>query len=622
MTVIGLVVIGFILFIFFYGKWQDYREERYAEQREDLANSVAEAARKRGLGDLEQLRQEYLALCPVEVMTVLEGDATAICDAMADALLEQSKKRQMTFDDQVEFGFELCALEARQDGGDPDDWCELQDVIDQTVEDALAFGLCEIDSAWIYFPLNEERLSKRGPDVYIHHERRVDCNARLFDEYYYEGFFDGLPDEDEEWPPILDQVYEALESGDGDAVIALLDTHEFGRDEQTDQWLLNQFVYDGYSDLLPEVLARNGGKVNFETAYYDQPLSRAIDERSPKAALILLEAGADAIRPYSWGDTPIVDAAGRGMPDVVKALVAKGADVDGVKGSESLSFAEALHYAARNGHEETALWLLENGAMIAPDDPAQFPLWSPHTLLDSAVVGGSLTVIEILIEMGATSQDPLKLLEGAGQGGNPDVLLLLFDNGYELPEVKYHDRIYDAVVDVIKEEGNGRIENGVRMFEILLDRGLDMSRLDESGWNYGHQAVAHYGPQSIVFEDDKARAEVINAERLRFVKRVIDEVLAAGIDVDQRYESETMLMEAADGGQSGLLRHLLARGADATLVNDEGRTALDIAVREGRRLTAIWDEYESIRNRFGEAIEVLGGTRDMLDQPDEPAPDS
>lgn len=621
MGLIGLVVLGFFVFLFFASEWQAHKERQNAEEREQLVSSAVQAARERGLGDLNQLRRDYLARCPIGELTVLEGDASQICAAMAEALIAQSQRREMTLSDHAELGYQLCALEARQENEDPEGYCSRQDVIDDALSDAVALGLCAFDRAWVIDPGSEDSVSKRGPAVYAYHELRVDCETRVFIDWYYEGFFDGVP-EDEEWPPFLDELYEALESEDHGAVIALLETHEFGKDEQTDRRILNLFLEDRFAPLLPEVLDRNGGKVNFDNLYYDQPLSLAIEEESPKTALVLLDAGADPVRPYEYGQTPVVNAAGNGMLDVVKELVARGADVNGVVGSESLDFAEALRWASWQGHEETALWLLQNGAAIAPENPSQYPMWSAGTLLEYAVVGGDLAVVQALVQKGAKSEDSLRLIEGAVSGGDPDVLLFIFDQGYRLPEVKYHDRIYDAVVEVIKEEGKGRIEHGVRMFETLLERGLDMSGLEESGWNYGHQAIIHYAPPTVRLDSNDDRSTLVRAQRLRFVKRVIDEVLDAGIDIDHRYETETMLMKAADGAQAELVRYLLDHGADATLKNGEGLSALDIAVREGRRLTAFWDEDEALKNRFSEVIETLGGSRQMLNPPEDPGPDS
>ena len=614
MTLIGLAVICIVGFFFVVAKWQNYQDEKYEEEREEVASAVEQAARERGLGDLGQLRRDYLKSCPVTASNVFEGDASEICAAMADALLAQSQVRQMTVTDFGDLGFELCALLAEQEGEDPDDYCEgdRQYAIDGTLVDALALGMCEFDRAWAVEPIYESSISKRGQVVYVDQERHVDCTNRVFKEWDYEGFFNGIPDDDDEAPE-LSQLYGWLDAEDYDAAKSLIEGHEFGKNEETDFWMLILVLEDRSLVLLPEVLKRNGGTVNFVNNYYDQPLSRAIDNESPKTALALLEAGADPTRPYEYGQTPIVQAAGKGMLDVVQGLVAAGADVNGVVGSESLNFAEPLVWAAMSSHEDVALWLLDNGASVRPDDPTKFPNWSQDLLLEYSVEGGDFEVVQRLVDMGAKSDDILRVIQGAIAGGNADVLALLFDTGYELPGVKYHDRIYDDVVDVIKEEGRGRIEDGIRMFEMLLDKGLVMSELSDSGWNYAHQAVIHYAPPTIRMDHGDERAEFVAEQRLRFVKRVIDEVLAAGLDIDHRYESQTMLMEAADSAQVELVRYLLDKGADPTLRNEDGELALDVAVREGRRLTSFWNDNEALKRRFTEVVEILGGSPAMLD---------
>jgi len=619
MTLIGLAVICLIAFCFFVAKWSDWQEEKYVEDREEVTSSVAEAARERGLGDLDLLQREYLGRCPVNDSSVFEGDASAICAAMAGALLTQSQKRQMTLTDFGEVGYQLCALDAKRGGGDPDEYCDRQESISDTLIDALAIGLCDFDHAWLVDPVYENNVTKRGSSVYVSGERNVDCTRREFKEWYYDGFFDSVP-EDEDSPPVISQLYDVLDSEDHAAAIALFDAHEFGGNEETDIWILNLVLDDQSFALLPEVLKRNGGKVNFDVYYYSQPLSQAIENESTPGALALLDAGADPLRPHDYGQTPIVSAAGKGMLDVVKALVEKGADVDGVLGSETLNFGDPLLWASMESHEETALWLLENGAAIAPGDPSNFPRWSGSALLEYAVEGGDLDVVRSIVDLGAMSDNSLRVIQGAVGGGNADVLQLLFDQGYELPGVKYHDRIYDDVVDVIQEEGRGRIEDGIRMFAMLLDQGLDMSELRESGWNYGHQAVIHYAPPTIRVKDGSDRHREVATQRISFVKRVIDEVLAAGLDIDNRYESQTMLMEAADSAQVELVRYLLDKGADANLRNDDGELALDVAVREGRRLTAFWDENDELERRFTEVVKTLGGSPDLLDKPKDPGP--
>ena len=615
---VGLIILGLVAYVFILAKWEERQEEQRAEERTEVAEAVLETARERGLGDLEGLRQQYFEACNGSDIEVIEGGAVKVCDAVADALLARSQERGISLFDFVDVDLELCARSAKEYGEDPDQYCERDEYVHEALRDAMAVGLCGVDSAWLFEEYYGGSLTKRGPDVYRSGEFHVDCNSRRLYEWDYEGFFEGMTD-DEESVTIVDDVYDALYEEQYDTVLALLDRHEFGKDETTDLWLVNQFLYEPVDQLLPEVLERNDGKVNFMVRYYEQPLTEAISNESTRAALFLLEAGASPVRPGDdYGKTPIVKAASRGMLEVVKALVEKGADVNGVVGSESLDFGEPLFWAAWAGQEEVALWLLANGATAAPEDPAAYPQWDPLSLLDHAVVGGSAEVVAALIGQGARSEDMTRLFEGAADSGSSDVVELLFTRGYELPEVKYHDRVYDGVVAAIEEVEDRRIEDGLRMFELLLDNGLDMSRMHDSGWSYAHQAVGRYGPPTINTDNYGERLPYIREQRLRFVKRVIDEVLAAGMDIDHRAEGITLLMEAADGAQPELVRYLLDLGADASLTNDKGETALDIVVLEGRRMTRFWDEKPELKRRYGDSIEHLGGSRDMLDEGADP----
>ena len=502
MGLIGLIILVLVAYVFIVAKWEEHKEEQIAEERAEVAEAVAETARERGLGDLDQLRQDYVAACSEGVFKVIEGDAEEVCNAIAGVLLVRSQERGMSLFDQVDVELELCTLDAREHGGDPDEYCVRDEYLHEALRDALAVGLCGVESAWLFDEYYGGSTTKRGPDVYRNGDFLVDCDSRRVYEWDYEGFFEGMIGE-EERIPILEALYDALYEENFDVARALLDKHEFGNDDTTDLWLLNQFLYEPVDQLLPEVLERNGGRVNFMVRYYQQPLTEAIGNESTRAALLLLEAGADPVRPGDdYGKTPIVKAASRGMLDVVKALVEKGADVNGVVGSESLDFGEPLFWAAWDGHEDVALWLLANGATAAPEDPAAYPQWDALSLLDRAAEGGSAKVVEALIKQGAKSEDMVRLFEGAADSGSPDVVELLFAEGYELPEVKYHDRIYDGVEAAIQESEGRRIEDGMRMFEVLLDKGLDMSRMSESGWNYAHQAVKLYGPPSLHFVDD------------------------------------------------------------------------------------------------------------------------
>ena len=625
MGLIGLLVLGLFVYVFFAMKWEEHKEEERAEEREELVSEVTEDFRARGLGDLDELRDDYLARCPVGGFTVLEGDAAEICAAMAAALLSRSQEREMSVSDHVELANQLCALEAKQEGEDPEYYCEDQHLyaLRDTMANALALALCSFERAWVFDQQSITVFSKRGPAAYVDGDVRADCETGLIEEYYYagyfKGFFESIAEEDYEYdPPFIEEWYDLLYEEEYAQLKEQLAAYEFGKDEQIDFRVLGVFLNDHSADLLANVIERNGGKVDYDINFYEQALSRAIDDEQEKVSLMLLEAGADPLRPFANGTTPIVNAAGNGMLEVVKALVARGADVDGVRGSESFNFGKPLKLAAMNGHEETALWLLDNGARLAPGDASRYPLYEPGYLLEEAAYGGSLAVFERVIERGEKSENTWHLVRDAVNGGNADILQLVFEQGYKMPDVERHDDLYDAVVVAIQEEDKGSIEDGFRMFELLLDQGLDMSEMSESGWTLGHQAVIHYSPRSLEPADAGERAATVRSLRLKFVERVIDEVLAAGIDIDQRHESETMLMKSADKGNPELTRYLLNLGADAALKNDRGETALDIAAREGRRLLSHWEDHEALRSRFTQTIEILGGTADMLEPPEEP----
>ena len=620
MGFIGLLVFGLIAYVYFSMKLEQHQAEQHAEARDELASEIIADFRSRGLGDIDELRDKHLADCPVYDFTVLEGDAAEICTAMADILVTRSQERELSVSDHVELGYQLCTLQAEQLDEDPSYFCEDHHrwATQETVNAALALALCRFDRAWIYDQSTITSFSKRGPTTYVDFDFLVDCDTGRVEEYEYGGFFEGLTDEDYVYsPPFIERWYDLLYEQDYDTVKAQVAAHEFGNDEQVDFQVLGVFLDDDAAELLADVIERNGGKVDYDIHYYEQALSRAIENEQENVSLMLLEAGADPLRPYAIGETPIVTAASNGMLEVVKALVDRGADVDGVKGSESFNFGRPLELAAMNGHEDTALWLLNNGARLAPEDPSDYPLYEPGYLLESAAYGGSLPVVERLIEGGEKSEDSLSLVRNAVSSGSADVLQLIFDQGYEMPELEHHDDLYDGVVAAIEEQGRGSIEDGLAIFEILLDRGLDMSELHESGWTLGHQAVIHYSPWTLEPSDIDDRAAAVSALRIDFVKRVIDEVVAAGIDIDQRHEGETMLMKAADKGQPMLTRYLLEKGADATLRNDDGETALEIAAREGRRLMSHWEDHGALRIRFTETVEILGGTGDMLDPPQE-----
>jgi ankyrin repeat protein len=94
---------------------------------------------------------------------------------------------------------------------------------------------------------------------------------------------------------------------------------------------------------------------------------------------------------------------------------------------------------------------------------------------------------------------------------------------------------------------------------------------DISGW-----------PLADATEDERVRALVMAADHQRL--NVIDELLDAGTPIDAVDPAwgRHPLRVAAQRGRAASVRHLLDRGADPTLADDEGHTALDLCQGEHR----------------------------------------
>jgi uncharacterized protein len=102
---------------------------------------------------------------------------------------------------------------------------------------------------------------------------------------------------------------------------------------------------------------------------------------------LLLEAGADAVTPDRYGDTPIMKAAREGHVGITRALLAHGCgDID----ARNWAGRTALYWACMNGRTNAVLLLLEAGAdmRIASTDG--------RTALDRARESGHHNCVAVL----------------------------------------------------------------------------------------------------------------------------------------------------------------------------------------------------------------------------------
>jgi ankyrin repeat protein len=103
------------------------------------------------------------------------------------------------------------------------------------------------------------------------------------------------------------------------------------------------------------------------------------------------------------------------------------------------------------------------------------------------------------------------------------------------------------------------------MIELLLDRGANVSAGHESGFT-PLRAAAHHGHASTV-------------------RLLLERGALADIDLQDKMGC-TPLMWAANCGSPEMVRTLLSYGAERGLKNNEGRTAIDIALGRGHENVA------------------------------------
>jgi ankyrin repeat protein len=121
---------------------------------------------------------------------------------------------------------------------------------------------------------------------------------------------------------------------------------------------------------------------------------------------MLLDAGADPNAALPGGETPLMTAARTGAADVVKALLARGAQVDGKDNRRGQT---ALMWAAAEGHAAIVKNLIDAGA----DIHARVP--SGLTPLLFAVREGRLDVVRVLLKAGADVNETIPT-EGRRRG--------------------------------------------------------------------------------------------------------------------------------------------------------------------------------------------------------------
>lgn len=343
----------------------------------------------------------------------------------------------------------------------------------------------------------------------------------------------------------------------------------------------------GHASIVEQLL-REGASIDAEDDSPNTALYRAVQCGQNDVVRLLIDRGASMKRTNDKGWTVLHLAAVLGELPVVKLLIEAGADVDALDNSgispvllaaylarESaveflLDFGadpsivdyagrSLLHNAAQGGLQKVAERILESDTNSDPRAAVDFEDRDGMTALFHAAIGGQVALTEMLINKGAAVDHQDKhgrtALFCAAGTGRLDIVEILVDKG---ANVNHQDK--DGKTALFRAARRGRRD----VVEMLVDKGADFNHQDK----YGHTALLNVsnGLHSKPLEKDLVDTACF----------LIDH----GADVNhQNHAGSSALMWAACSNKMSLVRLLLDRGANPTLTDSDGRSALE-KVRE------------------------------------------
>jgi uncharacterized protein len=352
-----------------------------------------------------------------------------------------------------------------------------------------------------------------------------------------------------------------------------------------------------------KVLLDGGAKPNAkETGRAETPLMFAAAANRAEAIKVLMQHGAD-----SRATTKVIDIAAR----TAAARASRG--VQGARGGgmderppevDTMGGMTALLFAARQGHVESVLALLDSGADINETNAGD-----KTSALLIAAINGHFDLAKLLLEKGA---DP-KLASTAGATplyATINVKWALVAE-YPQPETKNERTSYLELMKLMLDRGadpNARIRNelwytgyassrtqidaagatplwraaqssDVPAMRLLVNRGADPTMRSTKG-----QSPLHIAAGADVHGNQEVTAL---GTWMPGVKYLVEELRA---DVNERdSQGLTALHHAAGRGDNEMILYLISKGADVTAVGKKGETVADLANGPRQRIQPFAD---------------------------------
>ena len=282
----------------------------------------------------------------------------------------------------------------------------------------------------------------------------------------------------------------------------------------------------------------------WQSKYTDQtPIKFAIDYYpTEEKAIELISYGADVNQKDFSGLTPLMNASINGYVKLAIELINHNADVNARElDSRGNISADSLFYAVNaNNSLELVKVLLNSGANpnIVYSDPDE----GSFTILDRSLYYNNFEIFKTLVENGANIN-------------------------------KVNDRGEPLIVDAIRRE---RFD----IVEYLVDKGIDPTMKYTDYRNIPFSLLA----TAVNNNDTKIAEYLIDKGADVNTKAIIDNYMENGMTSnykDNSKEAVNLIFAAIENGNTSLVKLLIEKGADTTVVNKEKKTVFDIAREKG-----------------------------------------